>query len=105
MTLLESDQRKAAFLREACDVAPNARVVAVRSEVFDQAVDTVVARGVRWPDVLGLARRIPAIQGGVVVCGEAEALALAGTPGVGADLNEPVPWAEGRVLVRFHVEH
>ncbi|MCX7603603.1 MAG: class I SAM-dependent methyltransferase, partial [Bryobacteraceae bacterium] len=31
VTLIESDQRKAAFLREASDLAPNVRVVARRS--------------------------------------------------------------------------
>ena len=105
VTLLEADQRKAAFLREASDFVSNSRVVAARSEDFEADVDTLVARAVRWQDLATLARRLPSVRWGVVVCGETEAESLTSEGGVVSQLTEAIPWVEGRVLVRFHVEH
>jgi 16S rRNA (guanine(527)-N(7))-methyltransferase RsmG len=57
VTLIESDQRKAAFLREASDLAPNVRVVAKRSSEVEGAFDVAVARAVRAEEVMEFARR------------------------------------------------
>lgn len=57
VTLIESDQRKAAFLREASDLAANVRVVARRSREVEGRFDGVLSRAVRADDVLELARR------------------------------------------------
>lgn len=57
VTLLEPDQRKAAFLREAGDFAGNVRVVARRSREVEGRFDVVVSRAVRAGDVLEVARR------------------------------------------------
>jgi len=57
VTLLESDQRKAAFLREAGDFAPNVRVLARRSRDAEGHWDLAVSRAVRAEDVLEFARR------------------------------------------------
>lgn len=57
VTLLESDQRKAAFLREASDFAPNVRVLARRSGEVEGRWDLAVSRAVRGEDVLEFARR------------------------------------------------
>lgn len=57
VTLLESDQRKAAFLREASDFAPNVRVLALRSREVEGRWDLVVSRAVRAEDVLEFGRR------------------------------------------------
>jgi 16S rRNA (guanine527-N7)-methyltransferase len=57
VTLLESDQRKAAFLREASDFAPNVRVLARRSSEAEGRWDLAVSRAVRAEDVLEFARR------------------------------------------------
>ncbi|GIU74476.1 MAG: hypothetical protein KatS3mg004_1563 [Bryobacteraceae bacterium] len=57
VTLIESDQRKAAFLREASDLAPNVRVVATRGREVAARFDVVLSRAVRADDVVELARR------------------------------------------------
>jgi 16S rRNA (guanine527-N7)-methyltransferase len=57
VTLLESDQRKAAFLREASDLAPNVRVLAQRSSEAEGHWDLAVSRAVRADEVLEFARR------------------------------------------------
>ncbi|GIU80586.1 MAG: hypothetical protein KatS3mg005_3824 [Bryobacteraceae bacterium] len=57
VTLLESDQRKAAFLREASDFAPNVHVLARRSSEVEGRWDLAVSRAVRAEDVLEFARR------------------------------------------------
>ena len=57
VTLLESDQRKAAFLREASDLAPNVRVLARRSGEVSGSWDLAVSRAVRVGDVLAFAER------------------------------------------------
>ncbi len=57
VTLLESDQRKAAFLREASDFASNVRVLALRSCNLGGSWDLAVSRAVRGEDVLEFARR------------------------------------------------
>ncbi len=57
VTLLESDQRKAAFLREAGDLAPNIQVLARRSREVNGWWDLAVSRAVRAEDVIEFARR------------------------------------------------
>ncbi len=58
VTLLESDQRKAAFLREASDFAPNVQVLGKRSREVEGQFDVVVSRAVRAEDVLEVAERV-----------------------------------------------
>lgn len=57
VTLIESDQRKAAFLREASDLVPNVRVVAKRSSEVEGPFDVAIARAVRAEEVMDLAKR------------------------------------------------
>lgn len=105
IVLLESDIRKAAFLREAADGLPSVRVLARRSDEFDEPVDTLLSRAVRWPDLLKLARRVAAIRQGIVICGEADACELGAEAGIRIISMKPVPGAAERVVARFHVEH
>jgi 16S rRNA (guanine(527)-N(7))-methyltransferase RsmG len=56
--LVESQKKKAAFLREASDSLANVRVHAVRSEDFGERMEWVVSRAVRWQDPVELARRL-----------------------------------------------
>jgi 16S rRNA (guanine(527)-N(7))-methyltransferase RsmG len=58
--LIESQKKKAAFLREAADSLGNVRVYAVRAETFNEPVDWVVSRAVRWPESLAVASRLRA---------------------------------------------
>lgn len=57
VTLLESDLRKAAFLREASDWVPNLRVEARRSREVEGRWDAVVSRAVRVEEVMELGER------------------------------------------------
>lgn len=52
VTLIESDQRKAVFLREASRGLANVKVVAARSEDVSGRYDLVIARAVRKETVL-----------------------------------------------------
>jgi hypothetical protein len=58
VSLVESDQRKAAFLREVRDWASNVEVLAVRGESLERAFDAVVSRAVKPQDVLKVAKRV-----------------------------------------------
>ena len=54
VTLIESHQRKAVFLREATRDLPNVRVLAQRAEDVKERFDWVVSRAVKAEDVLRL---------------------------------------------------
>ncbi|MCZ2149318.1 MAG: 16S rRNA (guanine(527)-N(7))-methyltransferase RsmG [Bryobacterales bacterium] len=55
VTLVESHQRKAVFLRESTRRLPNVRVASIRSEALHEgSFDWMVSRAVRWEDVLAL---------------------------------------------------
>jgi len=84
VALLESNARKAVFLREACRSAANVRVVEGRAEDCRERFDWLVARGVAWTQLAGL---IPRLSRGVAV--------LVGEPSV-QDLGKDVriSWAD-----------
>jgi 16S rRNA (guanine527-N7)-methyltransferase len=72
VTLVESHQRKAVFLCEASRELANVSVMAIRADQLSVQVDWVVARAVRWQDV------VPAAHGGVaLLLGDADAVAAA----------------------------
>ncbi len=58
VTLIESHQRKAVFLREATRGLPNARVVAKRAEEIADAFDHVVSRAVSYEDLSPALKRL-----------------------------------------------
>lgn len=87
VTLVESHQRKAVFLREASRNLPNVRIYAGRAEDLDGDFDWIVSRAVRPEDVLNLsigARR-------ALLVGAEDARKLGG----GVEL----PWGKNRFLV------
>lgn len=91
ITLVESHQRKAVFLREASRQLKNVTVIAQRAEGIVGKYDWLISRAVAPSDVLKLG-----LAGSVgLLLGEADALELGGT-------ITPVPWGKHRVL--FHVE-
>jgi len=51
VTLIESHQRKAVFLREACRGLPNVQVLPKRAEDVSEGFDWVISRAVRWDDL------------------------------------------------------
>jgi 16S rRNA (guanine527-N7)-methyltransferase len=83
VTLIESHQRKAVFLKEATRGLPNVTVIAKRAEAVRQTFDWVVSRAVSWRDLQGLAL--------------APRLALIGTDAPGVEI--PLPWAKERYLI------
>lgn len=88
VTLVESDQRKAAFLREVSDFAGNIRVRCIRAESLEGAFDAVVGRAIRPADILATARRIAGGFGILLSRSDAEVLA--------GSVNSqvwPLPWA------------
>jgi 16S rRNA G527 N7-methylase RsmG len=95
VTLIESHQRKAVFLRETSRDLANVRVSADRAESAVGDWDWVVARAVRPNDVLrfGLAERQALLVSAVDL----------------RDLPTPdtvlqMPWGSERVLATFHVK-
>ena len=92
--LVESDQRKAAFLREASDFAKNVRVRAVRAETLTDAVDAVIGRAVVPKDILAVADRISVWFGILASCSDAEAIAGSRDCQVA-----PLPWDPDSVAI------
>ncbi len=91
VTLVESHQRKAVFLREAARVLKNVRVVSKRAEDLHETFDWAVSRAVAPEDVL----RLKLSPRTALLIGSSDAAKLAGQ-------MEPLPWGKERVL--FHVE-
>lgn len=58
VTLIESHQRKAVFLREASRGMPNVRVLAKRAEDVDGTFDWVVSRAVSYADLASFLKKL-----------------------------------------------
>jgi 16S rRNA (guanine527-N7)-methyltransferase len=94
--LIESHQRKAVFLREACGFLGNVWVIAERAETLGvESYDWVVSRAVRPSEVLAL-RLAPQAA---VLMAAADLATLEQKPVTVRD----VPWGAGRVLATFNV--
>jgi len=91
VTLVESHQRKAVFLREASRNLKNVKVVTDRAENLGPEYDWLVSRAVSPNDILKfkLASNLALLVGGEEI--------------PGFEGREPVPWGTGRFLA-FHVE-
>ena len=91
MTLVESHQRKAVFLREAARDLPNVGVVSKRAQEVQGRFDCLISRAVAPADVL----RLNLAEDISLLLGEGDAAKLAGDAA-------RVPWGNQRVL--FHVK-
>ena len=93
VALIESHQRKAAFLREASRNLANVRVIARRAEDVSERFDWVVSRAVRFADIAGALKRL----GGnaEILTGEVRASDL---PGFEWQAPVRVPWGEHRYV-------
>jgi 16S rRNA (guanine527-N7)-methyltransferase len=94
VTLIESHQRKAVFLREASRNLPNVRVVAMRAEDVKEQFDWAISRAVSYADLASFLKNLaPNVD--LLTGGEAP------PDGIGFvwQLPIPVPWG-GRRLVR-----
>jgi len=87
--LIESDQRKAAFLREASDLSRNVRVRCVRAQALKERLDAVVGRAVRPAEILDTAQRTADWFGILLSRQDAELIA----EGCSAEVK-PLPWDE-----------
>ncbi|MFN0166836.1 MAG: 16S rRNA (guanine(527)-N(7))-methyltransferase RsmG [Bryobacteraceae bacterium] len=89
VTLIESHQRKAAFLREAARSLRNVRVIAARGEAVTQSFDWLVSRAVAWKDlrrfVFRLAPNVALLTAEAVIPGEVARV--------------PLPWVGSGFLV------
>ena len=92
VTLIESHQRKAVFLKEASRGLANVRVVSKRAEEVHERFDWVISRAVSYSDLTSCATHL------------APEFAVLGSEGDGA-LVIPLPWGVNRRLLMFHVEH
>lgn len=109
VTLIESNQRKGVFLREATRNLGNVSVLAQRAEDISIAYDWLVSRAVSPPEVL---RNLPRLAPQVgLMLGEGDFSTVKSTPNIA--WGEPVrlPWGDRRICVygevsrgMFHVE-
>ena len=97
VTLIESHQRKAVFLREASRKIPNIRVLARRAEDVDETFDWAISRAVSYGD---LSRAIKRLAPNVDLLTGAEAP----PENLGFVWDAPValPWGEHRFLRSGH---
>ena len=91
VTLVESHQRKAVFLRESSRTLKNVCVLSKRAEEIADRFDWLVSRAVAPSDVLNL--RVA--DNVALLIGDDDAAGLEGS-------TEQIPWGEHRVL--FHVK-
>jgi 16S rRNA (guanine(527)-N(7))-methyltransferase RsmG len=91
VTLVESHQRKAVFLRETARELKNVKVIATRAEEVKDHFDWLVSRAVAPKDVL----RLNISDDIGLLIGEDDAVKLKGE-------SVPIPWSNQRVL--FHVK-
>jgi 16S rRNA (guanine527-N7)-methyltransferase len=95
--LIESDQRKAAFLREASDFSPNVRVRCLRAQALNDKLDAVVGRAVRPAEILDTAKRLADCFGILLSRKDADLLAASYCAEV-----KPLPWdGESAALIGY----
>jgi 16S rRNA (guanine527-N7)-methyltransferase len=97
VSLVESNQRKAVFLREATRSLANVSVVAQRGEELSSVFDSLVSRAVNPNEVVALIpRRSPKIG---LMLGEDDFLELQSTKQIA--WSEPIrlPWGDRRICV------
>lgn len=90
ITLIESHQRKAVFLKESGRMSSNVRVLARRAEDVAERFNWAVSRAVKYSEIRAVLTKL---AGSVaLLAGEAE------LPGINWHSRIPVPWGERRFL-------
>jgi 16S rRNA (guanine527-N7)-methyltransferase len=92
VTLVESHQRKAVFLREASRKILNVRVVAKRAEDVEEEFDHLISRAVSYEDLRGSLKRLAPVAD--LLTG------VEAPPDIGIEWGEPIaiPWGKARFL-------
>jgi 16S rRNA (guanine527-N7)-methyltransferase len=93
VTLIESHQRKAVFLREASRKLPNVRVLARRAEDVGEQFDWAISRAVSYEDLASFLKKLAASVD-LLTGGEAppDGIGFVWQPPI------PVPWGTQRFL-------
>jgi 16S rRNA (guanine(527)-N(7))-methyltransferase RsmG len=97
VTLIESHQRKAVFLREASRKLPNVRVLARRAEDVDEQFDWAISRAVSYKDLASFLKNLaPNVD--LLTGGEAP------PDGIGFVWQPPIllPWGRERFVRTGH---
>jgi 16S rRNA (guanine527-N7)-methyltransferase len=95
VTLVESHQRKAVFLRESTRDLPNVAVLAKRAEQVELHFDWLVSRAVAPQEVFALVPKLASCVG--LLMGDADLEAIQGKAGFVSLKTISVPWGERRV--------
>ena len=97
ITLVESNQRKAVFLRESTRGLANVSVSARRAESIEESFDWLVARGVDPTDVL---KNIPRLAPRVgLMIGEHDFSVIQSLGGIAWSKPVRLPWGDRRICV------
>lgn len=91
--LVESNQKKCVFLKEASRALPNIRVVAARAESLAGPYDCISARAVDPQSVMAL----PYSSKFALLVGMEDAAQLSGSARCSINI-EPLPWGDRRVI-------
>ena len=97
VTLLEANQRRAVFLKEAARGLTNVSVVAERGEKFAGTHDIVVARAVNIPEVVSSVPRLGNRIG--LLLGESAVHGLPSDKGIQWGRPVRIPWSEARCCI------
>lgn len=104
VTLLESNQRKAVFLRDSTRNISNIRVLAKRADAVTESFDWLVSRGVDPTEVL---KNIPRLASSIgLMLGKEDLRDIQIHPGMAWDKPVQLPWGDRRICAYgvFHVE-
>jgi 16S rRNA (guanine(527)-N(7))-methyltransferase RsmG len=97
VALIESDLRKAVFLREAARAMPNLRVIGSRAEAVKERFDWIVARAVRWKAVIALVPRLAPAVG--LLVGERDAAEIVAQDRISWARPVRIPWRRAAVVL------
>ena len=97
VTLIESHQRKAVFLREASRSVPNIQVLARRAEEVDVRFDIAISRAVGYEDLDGPLRKLAPVA--FLLTGSEGP--ISGFSGFSGIRSLALPWGERRFLRCF----
>ncbi len=97
VTLIESIQKKAVFLREATRGWENVRVISRRAEEVEERFDLLVARAVSPKDIVRLVPRLaPAVA---LLIGEEDHANILKIKYIEWSHSEKLPWGKRRVML------